>query len=85
MPNRRSKTKILERQMKYQQRLDAKNYVLQNSFCDKTLAETVCVTSREDVLTFLGSKYMMVFPHIVCTEPGEVLIDSRGSGTFQRR
>ena len=74
-----------KRSLRAMQKRDAKRYILQNGFQDHILAETVNITKREVVLEFLGKKYGMVFPDAVKTELGEVLVDSRGNGSLQRR
>jgi hypothetical protein len=52
------------------------------SYDDRLLCETVSKVSRSDVLAFLNQAIQMSdVPNI---EKGEVLVDSRGQGTFQR-
>ena len=74
-----------KRSLRAMQKRDAKHYILQNGFQDHVVAETVCITKREIVLELLGKKYGMVFPDVVNAELGEVLVDSRGNGSLQRR
>ena len=73
------------RSVKAKQRRDARKFILENSFNDVILAEKVSRTDHSTVLTYLGTKYDMVFPEVAMSvERGEVLVDSRGNGTFQK-
>lgn len=62
----------------------ARRFVLAMSFRDTQLAETVCRTSRADILEHLRSTMEGVNLHEVPdVEKGLVLSDSRGRGAFQ--
>lgn len=67
------------------QRQAAQQYILDASFRDQTMAETVSRTDFQAVLTFLGKKFEFVLPEVGDIIKGEVLSDSRGRGTYQKR
>ena len=74
MTHRRSKEKEQQRKIR--------RFVFVNSFRDRVRYETVCRTSRTDVLALLDEPVEVgLVPEL---EKGEVLVDSRGFGTFQR-
>ena len=74
-----------QKQARKEQRRAARKFILLNSFNDVILAEKVSRTDHRTVLTYLGTKYDMVFPEVAMSvERGEVLVDSRGNGTFQK-
>lgn len=75
MPHRRS--------LKARQRRDAKRLAMQTSFRDPKQAETVCIINTQTICSVLQKKYGFVNMDAVNIERGEVLIDSRGRGTFQ--
>jgi len=53
------------------------------SFCDKVLCERVSRVSRSEVVALLNEPVQVgLVPDV---EKGEVLVDSRGRGSFQRR
>lgn len=76
MRHKRSAESILKRQIR--------SLIFQHSFQDPRRAETVCKLSRDDILAELAGSV----PVEVCVVPdvmkGEVLVDSRGQGSFQR-
>ena len=78
------------RSLTARQRRDAKKFILGNSFNDIILAEKVCRTEHHVVLVYLKEKYEMVtedcekFLLNLNIIRGEVLVDSRGNGTFQK-
>lgn len=77
----RSPGKYHERLQKHQERV-AKRLILSTGFHDIILCETISRMSRLDVLSQLSEPvYLCAVPDV---EKGEVLIDSRGSGSFQR-
>lgn len=81
MVHARSKFKFQDRQRKNQERA-AKRVILSASFHDARLGETVSLISRVDVLCLLtGAVEIGDVPDVV---NGEVLVDSRGLGSFQR-
>jgi hypothetical protein len=56
--------------------------ILNSSFHDQQRCETVCRMSRVDILALLtGPVEVDDVPDV---EKGEVLVDSRGQGSFQR-
>jgi hypothetical protein len=74
MPHRRSREKLQMREIR--------RIIFSKSVYDREAAETVCRVSRLDVLHMLKEPLEV---HLVPdVEKGEVLIDSRGQGSFQR-
>jgi len=72
--HRRSHNKLLERRVRA--------LIFSNAFVDARRAETVCRLDRVDVLGMLnGAVDVVLVPPVV---KGEVLVDSRGRGSFQR-
>jgi len=56
--------------------------MVSHAFIDTRKAETVCMVDRVDVLGMLnGAVDVGLVPDVV---KGEVLVDSRGQGSFQR-
>lgn len=73
MTHRRSKEKEQLRQ--------ARRIILGSSFHDRIRYETICRMTRTDVLALLKEP---VQPDLVPElEKGEILVDSRGNGSFQ--
>lgn len=72
-----------QRSLRSQQRRSAKRFILDNSFHDRIMAESISTVTHKAVLTYLGKIYEMVPMFLVNVERGEVLVDSRGRGTFQ--
>jgi len=74
MPHKRSEEKLRMRRIR--------QIIFSKSVYDKNRAETVSRVSRLDVLGLLKEPLeVSVVPDV---EKGEVLIDSRGRGSFQR-
>jgi hypothetical protein len=72
--HRRSHDKLLTRRVRA--------LIFSNAFVDTRRAETVCRLNRVDVLGMLnGVVDVGLVPPVV---RGEVLVDSRGTGSFQR-
>jgi hypothetical protein len=72
--HKRNSKKLLERTIR--------GIILHGSFYDRNLGETVSKTTRVDVLAQLNEP---VEVHLVPdVEQGEVLIDSRGTGSLQK-
>ena len=72
--HRRSDDKLLQRR--------ERALIFSNTFVDTRRAETVCRLDRVDVLGMLNDVVdVSPVPPIV---KGEVLVDSRGQGSFQR-
>jgi len=73
VPHKRSEEAMMKRHL----RKVAKRLMLTLSFRDARLAETVNLVTRSDLLSELGQ-----VPFDVVR--GEVLVDSRGRGSFQK-
>ena len=73
MPHKRSEEAMMKRHL----RKVAKRLMLTLSFRDRRLSETVNLVTRRDLLSELGQ-----VPFDVVR--GEVLVDSRGRGSFQK-
>jgi hypothetical protein len=54
------------------------------AFQDKLTHEIVNVVPSEFIVESLQSTFEYVLPGVVSVERGEVLVDSRGQGSFQR-
>jgi hypothetical protein len=68
-----------------EQKKAARKYVIDNSFNDTQLAETVSRTEPEEVQAFLGATFGFCDQTAVpCAFSGVVLTDGRGQGVFQR-
>jgi hypothetical protein len=74
MVHKRSKDKLLQRQIR--------RTIYLRSFTDRLACETVSKVSREDVLSLLAQPVCL--SDVPDVEKGEVLVDSRGLGSFQR-
>lgn len=73
MTHRRTKEKEQLRQVR--------RIILSSSFHDRIRCETVCRMTRTDVLARLKEPIQLgLVPEL---EKGEVLVDSRGNGSFQ--
>lgn len=56
--------------------------IFSRGFHDDVRCETVCIVSRSYVISLLNEPVQMsLVPDV---EKGEVLVDSRGAGSFQR-
>jgi hypothetical protein len=74
MAHKRSSSKLQERKIR--------GIILRGSHYDRNLGETVSKITRSDIL---GQLKEPVDVHLVPgIEKGEVLLDPRGKGTFQR-
>jgi hypothetical protein len=72
--HRRSEKKLQERRVRA--------LIFTTAFVDVARSETVCRVDRVDLLQALhGSVDVSRIPQV---EKGEVLVDSRGTGSFQR-
>jgi hypothetical protein len=56
--------------------------ILRGSFHDRNVCEVISRVSRLDVMAMLGG--LIEVDLVPDVEKGEVLLDSRGRGTFQR-
>ena len=85
MPHKRSIEAQQFREMKYAQRRDYNKLVFEHAYQDFLQAEVVSKLTYDGACEMLGRKYLMVLPEIINVEKGEVLIDSRGNGSYQRK
>jgi len=76
MQHLRSKEKRQER--------DARRFILDTSFHDPIMAETISRVSDTMIVAHLDALYPGTPPPEINVVRGEVLIDSRGRGTFQK-
>ena len=74
MPHKRSPEK---RQLRRIRRI-----IFTHAFRDRVSYETICTLSRSEVLGLLNEPVLVA--SVPDVERGEVLTDSRGTGTFQR-
>jgi len=72
---RRSKAKAVKNRIR--------GLIFNSSFHDMQRCETVCQISRMDILALLTEPVVEV-GDVPDVEKGEVLLDSRGTGSFQR-
>jgi hypothetical protein len=84
MAHKRSPEAQKQREMKYAQRRAYTKLVFDTAHQDYLQGETVDLCSRDRAYEFLGQQFPMVLPGIIECDPGDVLVDSRGSGTFQQ-
>ena len=66
-----------------QQRRFIKRLILQCAFQDRQLSETVNILSFEAIAASANQAFDCFLPGLVNYEVGEVLADSRGTGSFQ--
>jgi len=64
------------------QRRAAQKYILDTSYRDPIMAETVSRTDFHAVLDYLGKQFEMTLPGVSDVIKGEVLRDSRGHGSI---
>jgi hypothetical protein len=62
----------------------AKRYILDTSFHDRNNAETISLADDSMVIAYLDKLYPDTPPPTVDVVRGEVLIDPRGDGSFQK-
>lgn len=74
MPHRRSLEKSQSRRVR--------RIIFNHAFRDPVRDETVCRLSRLEVLGLLNEPVLVA--SVPDVERGEVLVDSRGTGSFQR-
>ena len=73
-----------EASLRREQRRDARTFISNMAFHDFERGETVCLVDYDAVYSFLGMKYPFVLPSVKEEiERGEVLTDTRGTGTWQ--
>jgi len=61
-----------------------RQFIFRTSFQDKILDETVCRTDRGEILKSLPLTMEVTISDIPDVEKGEVLLDNRARGTFQK-
>jgi hypothetical protein len=66
-----------------QQRRFIKRLIMQCAFQDRQRSETVNILSREAIATSAGQAFDYVLSGLTNYELGEVLADSRGTGSLQ--
>lgn len=76
MQHLRSKEKRRER--------DARRFILDTSFHDRNNADTISLVTQSMVVAHLDALYPDTPPPTLDMVKGEVLIDSRGDGSFQK-
>ena len=74
MPHKRSLEKSQLRRVR--------RIIFNHAFSDRVRHETICRLTRSEVLELLNEPVLL--SPVPDVEKGEVLIDSRGTGTFQR-
>jgi hypothetical protein len=83
--HKRSAEAVLRREARSMLKMRLRSLVLARSFRDRERSETVCLLSRVELLGLACSAGSAVQ---VCDVPdvehGEILVDSRGQGSFQR-
>ena len=72
--HRRSETKLRKKMIRH--------LVFSNAFHDREIVETICRMSRVDVLALMPGDQLII-SLVPDVEKGEVLVDSRGQGSFQ--
>ena len=81
MPHQRSRDAKIRRY--------AKKHIINHSYHDVIWAETICTFDRVQVHNYIHVTYPELVDGVLLgdipdIERGEVLVDSRGRGTFQR-
>jgi len=66
------------------QKRQIRRLIFQYAYADRVLCETVSRLDRVDVLALLNAPAIEVH-HVPDIARGEVLVDSRGQGSFQQR
>jgi hypothetical protein len=64
------------------QRKQIFQFILKNAYVDEERCETVSTVNHDEVLNACPVTFLNIVPDIV---KGEVLTDSRGQGSFQRK
>lgn len=83
--HKRSAEAALRREAKSMLRMRLRSPVLARSFRDRERSETVCLISHVELLGLACSAGTAVqVSDVPNVERGEVLVDSRGQGTFQQ-
>jgi len=61
-----------------------RQFIFRTSFQDKILDETVCRIDRGEILKSLPLTMEVTISDVPDVEKGEVLLDNRGRGSFQK-
>lgn len=69
---------------KRSQKSTAKRFILDTSFHDREKAETICIVTPLQIVEQLQREYPYVHMEAVQFQRGEVIINSRGEGSFQQ-
>jgi len=69
---------------KRSQKSTAKRFVLDTSFHDREKAESICIVTIPQIVEQLQRAYPYVHMDAVQFQKGEVIVDSRGEGSFQK-
>lgn len=72
------------RSEKAKQRRTARKLVIQSSYRDHERAETVCLLDGARLADLLSREFDGVHQDVVDVTRGEVIVDSRGEGSFQK-
>lgn len=78
---RRGKTSWLRQKQKWQIR----QAIFSHSFHDREKAESINLLTNQQIVDLMLTDYRFVHMDLVNTSRGEVIVDSRGEGSFQRR
>jgi len=62
----------------------AKRFILDTSFHDREKAESICIVTIPQIVEELQRTYPYVHMDAVQFQKGEVIVDSRGEGSFQK-
>jgi len=65
------------------QKKAAKRFLLNTAFNDPFRAEKICIVNRDTLIRFLQEQFDSVHMDAVNFMRGEVLVDSRGTGSLQ--
>jgi hypothetical protein len=66
-----------------EQRRFAKTHIANSSRQDRIRAERICMMDKKEISEALKKRFPSVIVAADCFEKGEVIVDSRGNGTFQ--
>jgi hypothetical protein len=79
MAQHRGQRSELGRQRRY-----AKHVIAETSRLDRRKGEQICMLTGPQILDRVEQEFGDVIVHVTNFEKGEVIIDSRGTGSFQR-
>jgi hypothetical protein len=72
-----------QRSLFRQQQSHAKRFIQNTCRHDQIRAEQICMLTQEQVEKVVQLKFDVLMPGAVDCEPGQVTVDSRGTGSFQ--